>query len=102
MEEAAQVLEVETVIPMLLQKTNIASAATTTSSTSSSVTTACFLKRVVLIGDHHQLPPVVKHAAFQRHAHLDQVSQSDCDSAELYSDHHFRCPWIDSLIDPLS
>jgi intron-binding protein aquarius len=30
------------------------------------------LQRVVLIGDHHQLPPVVKHAAFARHAHLDQ------------------------------
>jgi intron-binding protein aquarius len=27
---------------------------------------------VVLIGDHHQLPPVVQHPAFQKFAHLDQ------------------------------
>ena len=62
---------------LLLQKTNIAAATATAPSSSSSsssfsVTTASRLKRVVLIGDHHQLPPVVKHAAFQRHAHLDQ------------------------------
>ena len=30
------------------------------------------MKRIVLIGDHFQLPPVVKHIAFQKHAHLDQ------------------------------
>lgn len=30
------------------------------------------LKRVVMIGDHHQLPPVVKNMAFQKYAHLDQ------------------------------
>lgn len=58
MEEAAQVLEVETLIPMLLQDTDPVDG--------------CRLKRVVLIGDHHQLPPVVKHAAFQKFCKLDQ------------------------------
>lgn len=27
---------------------------------------------MVLIGDHHQLPPVVKNMAFQKYSHLDQ------------------------------
>jgi len=30
------------------------------------------LKRAVLIGDHHQLPPIVKNIAFQKYSHLDQ------------------------------
>ena len=58
MEEAAQILEVETLIPMLLQD--------------SDPVDGCRLKRVVLIGDHHQLPPVVKHQAFQKFAKLEQ------------------------------
>lgn len=58
MEEAAQILEVETFIPMLLQQIDNAEG--------------CRLKRVVLIGDHHQLPPVVKNMAFQKYGRLDQ------------------------------
>eukprot|EP01138_Halocafeteria_seosinensis_P000976 gb/GECG01000999.1/.p1 GENE.gb/GECG01000999.1/~~gb/GECG01000999.1/.p1 ORF type:complete len:1658 (+),score=245.61 gb/GECG01000999.1/:1-4974(+) len=58
MEEAAQVLEVETFIPMLLQQIDQAEG--------------CRLKRVMLIGDHHQLPPVVKNMAFQKYGKLDQ------------------------------
>jgi len=57
MEESAQILEVETFIPMLLQNAE------------SGVSR---LKRVMLIGDHHQLPPVVKNRAFQKYGHLDQ------------------------------
>jgi hypothetical protein len=30
------------------------------------------LKRVIMIGDHHQLPPVVKNMAIQQYSHLDQ------------------------------
>merc|ERR1712110_1311878 len=57
MEESAQILEVETFIPMLLQNAEHG---------------VNRLKRVVFIGDHHQLPPVVKNRAFQKYGHLDQ------------------------------
>ena len=57
MEESAQVLEIETFIPMMLQQP---------------VDGLSRLKRIVLIGDHHQLPPVVKNAAFQKYCNLDQ------------------------------
>jgi len=63
MEEAAQVLEVETLIPMLLQGTEFSG---------SSKEPVARLKRVVLIGDHNQLPPVVKHRAFQKYSNFDQ------------------------------
>jgi intron-binding protein aquarius len=59
MEEAGQILEVETFIPLLLQSPD---AATGTSR----------LKRVVMLGDHNQLPPVVKNGAFKKYANLDQ------------------------------
>ena len=52
-----QVLEIETFIPMLLQRQQDGHSR---------------LKRVILIGDHHQLPPVVKNQAIQRYSHLDQ------------------------------
>merc|ERR1719379_2181447 len=58
MEEAAQILEVETLIPMLLQRGSEGADSR--------------LKRVCLIGDHHQLPPIVKNRAFQKYGHLDQ------------------------------
>lgn len=44
MEESAQILEIETFIPMLIQDTDFVDGNR--------------LKRVVMIGDHHQLPPV--------------------------------------------
>jgi intron-binding protein aquarius len=58
MEEAGQVLEIETVIPMLLQEDDPEFGSR--------------LKRVVLLGDHHQLPPIVQNLAFQKYSHLDQ------------------------------
>ncbi|KAF5733623.1 intron-binding protein aquarius [Tripterygium wilfordii] len=57
MEESAQILEIETFIPMLLQRQEDGLAR---------------LKRAILIGDHHQLPPVVKNMAFQKYSHMDQ------------------------------
>jgi len=59
MEETAQILEVETFIPMLLQNPD-------------AQTGKSRLKRVVLVGDHHQLPPVVQNMVFSKYSHLDQ------------------------------
>lgn len=58
MEEAAQILEVETFVPMLLQAPEEDGSSR--------------LKRVVLIGDHNQLPPVVQNVAFQRYGNMEQ------------------------------
>lgn len=57
MEESAQILEIETFVPMLLQRPEDGRSR---------------LKRCILIGDHQQLPPVVKNQAFQRYSHMDQ------------------------------
>jgi intron-binding protein aquarius len=57
MEEAAQILEVETFIPMLLQNSNGMESK---------------LKRVVLIGDNNQLPPIIKSNAFKMYGNMDQ------------------------------
>ena len=57
MEEAAQILEVETFIPMLLQNTKGSESK---------------LKRVVLIGDNNQLPPIIKSNAFKLYGRMDQ------------------------------
>ncbi|KAI8907762.1 hypothetical protein DFJ77DRAFT_475234 [Powellomyces hirtus] len=59
MEESGQILEVETFIPLLLQNPD-------------PDTGASRLKRVVMIGDHNQLPPVVKNMAFQRYGNMEQ------------------------------
>ena len=57
MEEAAQVLEIETFIPLLLQ---------------SQRSSAGRLKRAVFIGDHNQLPPIIQNMAFQKYSRMDQ------------------------------
>ena len=65
MEESAQILEIETFIPMLLHRQEDGYAR---------------LKRCILIGDHHQLPPVVKSMAFQKYCHMDQSLYRVCSS----------------------
>ncbi|KAJ3027064.1 hypothetical protein HDV00_011403, partial [Rhizophlyctis rosea] len=59
MEEAGQILEVETFIPLMLQSPD-------------PDTGSSRLKRVVMIGDHNQLPPVVKNQAFQKYGNMEQ------------------------------
>mmetsp|Transcript_10162 Transcript_10162/g.12826 ORF Transcript_10162/g.12826 Transcript_10162/m.12826 type:complete len:510 (+) Transcript_10162:281-1810(+) len=57
MEEAGQMLDIETFVPLLLQRSESAESR---------------LKRISLIGDHHQLPPVVKNISFSKYSNLDQ------------------------------
>lgn len=57
MEEAAQILEIETFIPLLLQNP---------------LDGYNRLKRYIMIGDHHQLPPVIKNMAFQKYSNMEQ------------------------------
>eukprot|EP00096_Caligus_rogercresseyi_P010804 TRINITY_DN4040_c0_g1_i1.p1 TRINITY_DN4040_c0_g1~~TRINITY_DN4040_c0_g1_i1.p1 ORF type:complete len:1444 (-),score=412.87 TRINITY_DN4040_c0_g1_i1:63-4394(-) len=57
MEESAQILEIETFIPLLLQNPMDGHNR---------------LKRWIMIGDHHQLPPVIKNAAFQKFSNMEQ------------------------------
>ncbi|XP_005185025.2 RNA helicase aquarius [Musca domestica] len=57
MEEAAQILEIETFIPLLLQNP---------------MDGFNRLKRWIMIGDHHQLPPVIKNMAFQKYSNMEQ------------------------------
>jgi len=62
MEEAGQMLDVETFVPLLLQKGEYDKTSYASSR----------LKRICFIGDHHQLPPVVKNASFSKYSNLDQ------------------------------
>ena len=62
MEEAGQMLDVETFVPLLLQRGESDDSASSHSR----------LKRVCLIGDHNQLPPVVKNMSFSKYSNYDQ------------------------------
>jgi intron-binding protein aquarius len=61
-EEAGQMMEIESFVPLLLQQ----GEADDSSSGSSR------LKRVCLMGDHNQLPPVIKNMSFAKYSSLDQ------------------------------
>jgi intron-binding protein aquarius len=84
MEESAQILEIETFIPYVLCFPVIFSFQSQLRSTFHDLgvlnhsmllqnmdkESGHRLKRVILIGDHNQLPPVVKNRAFQKYSHL--------------------------------
>ncbi|CAH1406700.1 unnamed protein product [Nezara viridula] len=57
MEESAQILEIETFIPLLVQEAEDGFNR---------------LKRWIMIGDHHQLPPVIKNMCFQKYSNMEQ------------------------------
>lgn len=57
MEETAQILEIETTIPLLLQNPENGLNR---------------LKRWVMIGDHNQLPPIIQNSAFQKFSNMEQ------------------------------
>jgi intron-binding protein aquarius len=70
MEEAGQVLDCESFLPMcLLQR---AAGGGGGGAGDGAATQQHRLRRVVLVGDHHQLPPVVQNAALAKGAGLDQ------------------------------
>ena len=56
MEEAAQVLDIESVLPITMQRN----------------TKNTGLKRVIMIGDHNQLPPVVTNPLLKSHCRFEQ------------------------------
>lgn len=56
MEEAAQVLDIESVLPITMQKNKKNER----------------LKRIILIGDHNQLPPVVTNPLLKSHCRFEQ------------------------------
>ena len=62
MEEAGQMLDIETFTALLLQRGETGNHSSSESR----------LKRISLIGDHHQLPPVVKNISFSKYSNLDQ------------------------------
>ncbi|KAJ3080056.1 hypothetical protein HK102_003346, partial [Quaeritorhiza haematococci] len=78
MEEAAQILEVETFIPLLLQSPDVdhqrcvGGQHQQQQQQGGIVGASSRLQRVVMIGDHNQLPPVVKNMAFQRYGNMEQ------------------------------
>lgn len=75
-------LEIETFIPLVLNTPQFSVLSHDSSSSSSSSGESSSkplqlvrknrLRRVILIGDHHQLPPVVQNVSLQRFAHFDQ------------------------------
>jgi intron-binding protein aquarius len=54
MEEAGQLMEIETFVPILLQQGD----------NGESASALLRLKRICLTGDHNQLPPIVKNVSF--------------------------------------
>jgi intron-binding protein aquarius len=59
MEEAGQMLEIETFIPLVLQTHDIDLNRSP-------------LSRIVLIGDHHQLPPIIQNQAVAKYGRMEQ------------------------------
>lgn len=57
MEEAAQILDIESILPLTMQQNREDS---------------CRLKRLIMIGDHYQLPPVVKNPLLKNHCRFEQ------------------------------
>ena len=63
MEESAQVTEIDALIPMMLQRS--------TGAGSGGNAPQSRLKRIVLIGDHNQLPPVVQNHVLSSYSNLE-------------------------------
>ncbi|KAJ2082206.1 hypothetical protein H4R24_001776 [Coemansia sp. RSA 988] len=68
MEEAAQVLDIESLIPLTLQR----QPKQTTGNGMDIGSSRRRLKRLVMIGDHNQLPPVIKNTGLRTYANMEQ------------------------------
>ncbi|PIA13151.1 P-loop containing nucleoside triphosphate hydrolase protein [Coemansia reversa NRRL 1564] len=68
MEEAAQVLDIESLIPLTLQR----QPKQPTGNTMDVGSSRRRLKRLVMIGDHNQLPPVIRNTGLRSYANMEQ------------------------------
>ena len=69
MEESGQILDIESFIPCTLQSSSVDTTTTTSNSNNTSIHE---LQRLVMIGDHYQLPPIVKHVVLAKYNHFEQ------------------------------
>jgi intron-binding protein aquarius len=73
MEEAGQMLEIESFIPLLLQRGGTSTNNRNSTGTENGNTQSnCRLKRCCIIGDHHQLPPVIQNMSLAKYSRYDQ------------------------------
>jgi intron-binding protein aquarius len=72
MEEAGQMLEIESFIPLLLQRGDTSTTSANNENNNINAQSNCRLKRCCMIGDHQQLPPIIQNMSLAKHSSYDQ------------------------------